>query len=67
MLRSAPCRRYCTHTTMESSVLILLSLTAALGFAAWQAWRIGNEHRDVALLGSVAGLLGVGAGVAAVV
>ncbi|URI10765.1 hypothetical protein MW290_17410 [Aquincola tertiaricarbonis] len=52
---------------MESSVLVLLSLTAALGFAAWQAWRIGNERRDVALLGSVAGLLGVGAGVAAVV
>lgn len=54
-------------THMQSFTLVLLALMASLVFAAWHAWRIGNDRRDVALLGSVAGLLGVGAGVAAVV
>lgn len=52
---------------MEPLVLVLLSLTFALVFATWHAWRIGNDRRDVAVLGFVAGALGLGSGLAAVV
>lgn len=52
---------------MVSSTLLLAILTATLAGVTFQAWRLGNEKRDVALLGAFSGLLGVGTVVTAVV
>lgn len=46
---------------MNQLVIGLLAMGAALAIAAGLAWREGNEARDVAALGSVGGLLGLGA------
>lgn len=51
---------------MDTTFWILLTLAATLGFVTLQAHRIGNERRDVALLGTITCLLGAGAGAAAV-
>ena len=51
---------------METSVLLLAIMTVTLIGVAFHAWRIGNERRDVALLGVFAGLFGAGTAVAAV-
>jgi hypothetical protein len=45
---------------MDSAVLILASMTATMFAVTFHAWRLGNEKRDVALLGAVGGLCGVG-------
>jgi hypothetical protein len=45
---------------METSTLILAALAVTLAGAAIQAWRLGNERRDVALLGAISGLFGAG-------
>jgi hypothetical protein len=51
---------------MNTTVLLLGLMTLAqLGVTA-QAWRLGNEKRDVALLGAVGGLCGVGTVAAAI-
>jgi hypothetical protein len=42
-------------------------LTATLAGVTFHAWRLGNEKRDVALLGVISGLLGVGTVVTVVV
>jgi hypothetical protein len=42
---------------MDTTTLLLAILTATLAGVTFHAWRLGNEKRDVALLG---GLLGVG-------
>lgn len=51
---------------MDTTTLFLAILTAALAGSAFHAWRLGNERRDVALLGAFSGLLGVGTVVTAV-
>jgi len=45
---------------MDTTTLFLAILTSALAGAAFHAWRLGNEKRDVALLSAVSGMLGVG-------
>lgn len=49
---------------MDTFTLFGLLLAGALLAATWQAWRIGNERRDVALLGVSSGVSAVGAAVA---
>jgi hypothetical protein len=44
--------------TMETLTLILGSLALTLLWVTFHAWRIGNDRRDVALLGTVYGLFG---------
>lgn len=51
---------------METSTLLLGILTATLAAVAIQAWRLGNEKRDVALLGTFCGLCGAETAVSAV-
>jgi hypothetical protein len=45
---------------METEPLILGIMTIALVCVTIHAWRLGNERRDVVLLGTFAGLFGVG-------
>ena len=51
---------------MDTSVLLLGIMTAAMFGVTVHAWHLGNERRDVALLGVVGGLCGVGTVAAAV-
>lgn len=41
-------------------VFVLATLTVTMLAVTLHAWRLGNERRDVALLGAIGGLLGVG-------
>lgn len=52
---------------MGTTTLIFAILTATLVAVTFHAWRLGNERRDVALLGVVSGLLGAGTAVTLVV
>ena len=52
--------------TMETSTLLFAIMTIILVGVTFHAWRLGNERRDVALLGVVSGLLGTGAAVSAI-
>ena len=52
---------------MDTSVLILGVMTFTMLAVTVHAWRLGNEKRDVTLLGVVGGLCGVGTAVAAIV
>jgi hypothetical protein len=52
--------------TMDTSTLLLALLTATLAGVTFHAWRLGNEKRDVALLGVFSGLCGVGTTVTAI-
>lgn len=51
---------------MDSTVVLLISLTITMIFTAFQAWRTGNEKRDVVLIAVFGGLFAVGAAVAAI-
>lgn len=51
---------------MDTSTLILVMFTVTLAGVAIHAWRLGNDGRDVALLGVFGGLSGVGAAVTAI-
>lgn len=51
---------------MDTSILIFVMLAVALAGVAIHAWRLGNDGRDVALLGVVGRLCGAGAAVAAI-
>jgi len=51
---------------MDSTFWLLLILALTMGAVAWHAHRIGNERRDVAALGVIAGMLGLGSGLAAI-
>ncbi len=42
---------------MDTLAWLLLLLTGTMFAVTWHAHRIGNERRDVALLGAIAGLL----------
>jgi hypothetical protein len=51
-----------TVPTAPDTLTLLLTLFAALlGLVALQAWRYGNERRDIALLGTTSGCLAAGA------
>lgn len=52
---------------MGTTVLLLAVMTATMFAVTFQAWRLGNEKRDVVLLGAVGGLCSVGNGVAAII
>ena len=45
---------------MDTSTLLFAILTSTLVGVTFHAWRLGNEKRDVALLGVFSGLCGVG-------
>ncbi|WP_346825044.1 hypothetical protein ACEN2Y_00645 (plasmid) [Ralstonia solanacearum] len=45
---------------MDISTLFFAILTTTLAVVTVHAWRLGNEMRDVALLGLFGGLCGVG-------
>lgn len=49
---------------MDTLALLCTVLTVVLVAAAWQARRIGNETRDVALLGASGGMTALGAAAA---
>ena len=51
---------------MDTGALPLAILTATMFAVTFHAWRLGNEKRDVALLGAFGGLCGVGTIAAAV-
>jgi len=51
---------------MDTSTLLLAILTFCLAGVTFQAWRLGNEKRDVALLGVCSALVGAGTTAAAV-
>ena len=51
---------------MDTTTFLLALLTVTLAGVAFQAWRLGNEKRDVALLGVCSGLLGAGTAVTAI-
>ena len=52
---------------MDTVALVLAVMTAAMLAVTFHAWRLGNEKRDVVLLGAVGGLCGVGTAVAAII
>lgn len=50
---------------LDSAALMGLVFCLTLAWASWQARRLGNDGRDVGLLGAGAALSGLGAGLAA--
>ena len=51
---------------MDTTLWILLLLASVMGGITWHAHRLGNEKRDVSMLGSIAALLAIGAAAAVV-
>jgi len=51
---------------MGTSTIPFAILTATLVGVTYHAWRLGNEKRDVALLGVFSALCGVGTAVTAI-
>lgn len=51
---------------MDSSTLVFTILTICLVGVTLHAWRLGNEKRDVLLLGVFSALMGTGTAVAAI-
>lgn len=49
---------------MDNFTVLLLTVTCALVFVTIQAWLVGNDKRDVALLGAIATAVGLGTAVA---
>lgn len=47
-------RRPAQRAAMDDDTLASLIMTFTLLGVTWHAWRIGNERRDVALLGAFA-------------
>lgn len=52
---------------METNSFLAAIMTVTLAGVTFHAWRLGNEKRDVALLGVFCGLCGVGTAVAWIV
>jgi hypothetical protein len=50
---------------MNTAVILHAIITATMSAVTFHAWRLGNEKRDVARLGAVGGVCGVGTAVAA--
>ena len=51
---------------MDTSTLPFAILTLCLVGVTFHAWRLGNEKRDVVLLGVISGMMGAGAAVTAI-
>lgn len=51
---------------MESTVILLAVLTITMILTAFQAWRTGDEKRDVVLLAVFGGLFAAGTAAAAI-
>lgn len=51
---------------MDTITLLFFILTICLVGVTFHAWRLGNEKRNVALLGVFSGLLGVGTAVSTI-
>ena len=51
---------------MDTSTLLFAILTICLIGVTFHAWRLGNEKRDVVLLGVFTALMGTGTAVAAI-
>lgn len=51
---------------MDTALWILLTLALVMGGITWHAHRLGNERRDVSLLGTIAALLAIGSAAAMV-
>ena len=51
---------------MDTSTLVFAILTLCLVGVTFQAWRLGNEKRDVVLLGVFGGLMGACTAVTAI-
>lgn len=51
---------------MDTSTLLFAILTISLVGVTFHAWRLGNEKRDVVLLGVFSGLMGTGTAVSAI-
>jgi hypothetical protein len=51
---------------MDTLTLVLAILSISLVGVTFHAWRLGNENRDIALLGVFSGLLGAGAAASAI-
>ena len=51
---------------MDTSTLVFAILTLCLVGVTFHAWRLGNERRDVVLLGVFSALMGAGMAVAAI-
>lgn len=45
---------------MENATLLLGLMATVFALVTFQAWRLGNEKRDIVALGTFAGLFGVG-------
>lgn len=52
---------------MDTSTVLFTILTATLAGVTFQAWRLGNDKRDVVLLAAICGLFGAGTAVTAAV
>lgn len=50
---------------MDTSTVLFAILTATLAGVTFQAWRLGNDKRDVVLLAAICGLFGAGTAVTA--
>lgn len=55
-----------TKVAMDTSTLLFVILTICLVGATVHAWCLGNEKRDVVLLGVFSGLMSVGAAVSSI-
>lgn len=67
--RQQPTPAPSTHNrihTMDTSTLIFAALTLCLTGATFHARRMGNERRDVVLLGVFSGLMGSGTAITAI-
>jgi|GEM_PF-1649196 len=51
---------------MDTSTLLFAIMTFSLVGVTFHAWRLGNERRDLVLLGVFSALMGVGTAVAAI-
>ncbi len=51
---------------MDTTLWILLTLALVIGGVSWHAHRLGNERRDVSLLGTLAAILAIGSAAAIV-
>jgi len=51
---------------MDTSTLLFAIMTLCLAGVTFHSWRLGNEKRDVVLLGVFSALMGAGTAVAAI-
>jgi hypothetical protein len=59
-------RSFVSNINLDTSTLLFAILTLCLVGVTFHAWRLGNEKRDVVLLGVISALTGAGTAVAAI-